>query len=181
MALAQVAIKKSELHLVILHKSTTGPCSQKKLHRLFSLIWTPESIPDDLRDALIVTIFKRGDKTVCENYRGISLLSIAGKILARILSQRLSHAAEDILPESQCGFRPGRGTVDMIFAARQIQEKCREQHQDLYMAFIDLTKAFDTVDRKSLWNILGKISCPPKFVTMVRLLHEDMTACMGSC
>lgn len=153
-----------------------GPTLSKKLHRLFTLIWTTESIPDDLRDALIVTIFKKGDKTVCGNYRGISLLSIAGKILARILSQRLSHAAEDILPESQCGFRPGRGTVDMIFAARQIQEKCREQHQDLYMAFIDLTKAFDTVDRKSLWNILGKIGCPPKFVTMVRLLHEEMSA-----
>jgi len=63
----------------------------------------------------------------------------------------------------------------MIFAARQIQEKCREQHQDLYMAFIDLTKAFDTADRTSLWTILGKIGCPLKFVTMV-LLHDQMEA-----
>jgi len=64
----------------------------------------------------------------------------------------------------------------MIFAARQIQEKCRDQHQDLYMAFIDLTKAFDTADRTSLWTILGKIGCPLKFVTMVRLLHDQMEA-----
>jgi len=64
----------------------------------------------------------------------------------------------------------------MILAARQIQEKCREQHQDLYMAFIDLTKAFDTVDRTSFWTILGKIGCPLKFVTMVRLLHDQMEA-----
>jgi len=114
----------------------------RRLQKLFLCIWTTESVPVDLRDGLIVTIFKKCDKTLCSNYRGISLLSIAGKILARILCTRLSHIAEDILPESQCRFRPGRGTLDMIFAARQIQEKCREQHQDQYMAFIDLTKAF---------------------------------------
>lgn len=148
----------------------------KKLHGLFTLVWTTEKIPDELRDALIVTIFKKGDRTICGNYRGISLLSIAGKILARILSCRLSSVAEEILPETQCGFRPGRGTVDMIFAARQIQEKCREQNKDLYMAFIDLTKAFDTVDRKSLWKVLEKIGCPPKFVAIVQLLHDEMNA-----
>jgi len=153
-----------------------GPELSRRLRKLFFRIWTTESISDDLRDALIVTIFEKGDKTLCGNYRGISLLPIAGKILARILCTRLSHIAEDILPESQCSFRPGRGTVDLIFAARQIQEKCREQHQDLYMAFIDLTKDFDTVDRISLWTILGKIGCPLKFVTMVCLLHDQMEA-----
>lgn len=64
----------------------------------------------------------------------------------------------------------------MIFAARQIQEKCREQHRDLYMAFIDLTKAFDTVDRPTLWKVLKKIGCPEKLVTMIRILHDDMKA-----
>jgi hypothetical protein len=103
-------------------------------------------------------------------------LSIAGKILARIICSRLSDVAEGILPESQWGFRPGRGTVDMIFAARQIQEKSREQHQDLFMAFIDLTKAIDSGDRTSLWQVLCKIGCPPKFVSVVQLLHSEMNA-----
>ena len=53
---------------------------------------------------------------------------------------RLAHnIADNVLPESRCGFRAGRGTTDMVFAMREIQEKCRKQNQDLYMVFIDLT------------------------------------------
>ena len=148
----------------------------EKLHVLFTRIWEEEVIPCDLRDALIVRIFRKGEKTKCGNYRGISLLSIAGKILARILACRLTPIAEEILPESQCGFRPARGTVDMIFSARQIQEKCREQHRDLYMAFIDLAKAFDSVDRPTLWKILSRIGCSEKYIKIVRLLHDNMSA-----
>jgi len=79
-----------------------------------------------------------------------------------------------IIPESQCGFRSGRGTADMIFTARQIQEKCREQHQDLFMVFIDLTKAFDSVSRPGLWMILAKIGCPQKFINIIRAFHYGM-------
>ena len=53
--------------------------------------------------------------------------------------------AQENMPESQCGFRSNRGTVDMIFMLRQIQEKCREQNMGLYAASVDLTKAFDTI------------------------------------
>ena len=64
----------------------------------------------------------------------------------------------------------------MIFTARQLQEKCREQRQPLYLAFIDLTKAFDSVNRAALWRILGKFSCPEKLISIVRLLHDGMSA-----
>ena len=64
----------------------------------------------------------------------------------------------------------------MIFSARQIQEKCREQHKDLDMAFIDVTKAFDSVHRKTLWKVLSKIGFPEKYIRMVRLLHDNMYA-----
>ena len=72
--------------------------------------------------------------------------SIAGKILARVLLNRLNEHLEQsrLLPESQCGFRKDRGTIDMIFTARQLQEKCQEQNMDLYMTFVDLIKAVDT-------------------------------------
>ena len=62
----------------------------------------------------------------------------------------------------------------MIFAGRQIQEKCREQNRDLFIMFIDLTKAFDTVNREALWRVLSKCGCPEKFVNIVKQLHEDM-------
>ena len=60
----------------------------------------------------------------------------------------------------------------MIFAARQLQEKCREQHRDLYTVFIDLTKAFDMVSRSSLWLLLRKFGCTEKFTKILKSLHE---------
>ena len=104
------------------------------------------------------------------------MLSTARKIFTRILACRLTPITEEVLPESQCCFRPARGTVDMIFSARQIQEKCREQHRDLYMVFIDLVKVFDSVDRPALWEILPKIGCPEKYIKIVWLLHDNMSA-----
>ena len=124
----------------------------------------------------MVHIYKRkGNRQFSDNHRGISLLSIAGKILARVLFNRLlQHLAQGLLPESQCGFHAGHGTADMIFAAPQFQEKCQEQHRDLFVTFIDLTKAFNTVSREGLWEIMEKIGCPNKFITNVRQLHDAM-------
>ena len=56
----------------------------------------------------------------------------------------------------------------MIFTARQTQEKCSEQRQGLYQVFVDLTKAFDSVNRETLWKILGKLGCPDHFVKLIR-------------
>ena len=64
----------------------------------------------------------------------------------------------------------------MVFAARQLQEKCMEQHQDLYLTFVDLTKAFDTVSREGLWKIMEKFGCPRKFIAIVRQFHDGMMA-----
>ena len=129
-------------------------------------------------DANIVSIYKKkGDCANCDNSRGISVLSAAGKVLARIMLVRLlDHVTEEVLPESQCGFRRQRSTVDMIFVARQLQEKCREQRQDLFIVFVDLTKAFDTVPRPMLWGVLSKFGCPPKFLAVLRSLHEGARA-----
>ena len=103
---------------------------------------------------------KKGTKSDCGNYRGIAFLSIAGKILARVLFNRLwLPLSERTLPERQCGFRTSRGTTDMIFVARQIQETHREQNKDLYIAFIDLTKAFDSINYEALWKVLPRFGC----------------------
>ena len=116
--------------------------------------------------------------SVCDDYRGISLLSIPGKILARIILNRLTRYVEElgILPESQCGFRSGRDTADMTFTFRQLQEKCKEHQQDLYAVFIDLSKAFDSVHRPGLWAILSKIGCPAALVDIIRSFHDGMRA-----
>ena len=148
-----------------------------RLHQLITQAWIEGSIPQAWKNASIITIYKKGDRTDCGNYRGISLLSIAGKILARILLNRLSlHIMPEVVPETQCGFRSNRSTVDMIFCLRQLQEKCIEQDQPLYIVFVDFTKAFDTVGRTGLWQLLKKYGCPEKFTTMIESLHKGMMA-----
>jgi sorting nexin-29 len=128
-----------------------------------------------MRDATIVTLYKnKGDCSDSSNYRGISLLSIVGKVYARVILNRLQLLAERVYPESQCGFRAGRSTTDMIFSLRQLQEKSREQGQPLYMMFIDLTKAFDLVSTKGLFEVLSKIGCPSKLRSMIISFHADM-------
>ena len=99
-----------------------GPPVAEKLTELFHIMWRREAIPQKFKDATIIHLFKRkGNPQVCDNHRGIYLLSVAGKILARVLLNRLNEYREQsgFLPESQDGFRKDRGTIDMIFTARQ--------------------------------------------------------------
>ena len=145
---------------------------------LFSQIWETEKLTQVFKDAQITTIYKKkGERSDCNNYRGISLLAIAGKILARIILNRMvKHIADPNLSESQTGFRANRGTTDCIFAARQLQEKCKEQNCHLYAVFFDLTKAFYTVNREALCALLKKLGCPAKFVNIIRAFHDGMCA-----
>ena len=160
------------------YKAGGLPMSEK-LTELFQCMWRKEAIPQDFKDASIIHLYKRkGNPQVCDNHRGISLLSIAGKILAKILLNRLNAHLDQagLIPESQCGFRKDRGTIDIIFTARQLQEKCQEQNVDLYITFVDLTKAFDTVSRDGLWKIMAKFGCPPRYIAMARQFHDGMQA-----
>ncbi|BHF80177.1 hypothetical protein SprV_0702330100 [Sparganum proliferum] len=103
-----------------------GPQLMDHLTALFQEMWRQGEVPQNFKDATIVHLYKRkGNRQVCDNYRGLSWLNIAEKIFARILLNRLNnHLEQGLLPESQCGFRRHRLTTDMIFAARQLQAKC---------------------------------------------------------
>ncbi|VDM05808.1 unnamed protein product [Schistocephalus solidus] len=110
---------------------------------------------------------RKGNWQLCDNHRGISLLNIAGKIFAHILLNRLKeHLEQGLLAESQCGFHRHHGTTDMIFAARQLQEKCQEMRTHLYTTFVDLAKAFDMVNHNGLWKFMQKFGCPERFTHM---------------
>ena len=103
-----------------------------RLHQLITNAWEMGSVSQAWKDASIVSIYKKGDRTDYGYYRGISLLSKAGKIFARIIVNRLStHITPEVVSETQCGFRGNRSTVDMIFCLGQLQEKCIEQDRPL--------------------------------------------------
>ena len=95
------------------------------LHQLVVRCWEEGDVPQDIKNALVSMLYKnKGDKGSCDNYRGISLLSVPGKAIAMIVLRRLQILGERVFPETQCGFRAGMSTIDMIFTFRQLQEKC---------------------------------------------------------
>ena len=109
---------------------------------------------------------KKGNLQSCDNWRGISLLDVVGKIFARIIT-----IAETILPESQCGFRKGRGCVDMIFAARKLVEKTHEHDDVMFILFVDLKKVYDSISRNALWE---KIGVPSTMLQIIKSFHDGM-------
>ena len=87
---------------------------------------------------------------------------------------RLQRLAERVYPEAQGGFGAERSTIDLMFSLRQLQEKCRKQRHPLYIAFIDLTKAFDLVSSSGLFTPLHRTGCPPKLLKMIASFHKEM-------
>ena len=130
-----------------------------------------------------MVLHKKKDRTECGNYRGISLVVHAGKILLKIIARRLSEYCErvGILPEEQSGFRPKRCTTDMMFVIRRLQELAREKRTPRYVCFINLTKAYDSVDRTLLWKILACFGKPQHMISIIHQFHDGMLACVRLC
>eukprot|EP00903_Cladosiphon_okamuranus_P015101 g13968.t1 len=154
------------------------PVVTEHLHTIITKVCDGGEMPQEWKDATIKVLYKKGDRSNCNNYRGISLLSHVGKVLAKIITNRLSSFCEanNILPEEQCGFRPGRSTVCMLFVVRRLQELARRKRTPLYLCFIDLQKAYDSVDRELLWKVLARAGIPEKMINVIRQFHTGMRA-----
>ena len=137
-------------------------------------------MPQQWKDAIIMVLHKKKDRTECGNYRDISLVAHAGKILLKITARRLSEYCErvGILPEEQSDCRPNRSTTDMKSVIRRLQELARKKRISLYVCFIDLTKAYDSVDRTLLWTVLVRFGVPQNMISVIRQFHDGMRACL---
>ena len=124
---------------------------------------------------MLVPIHKKNDRKVCDNYRGIALLSVPGKVLSLILLERLQTIIDPQLLDSQCGFRRGRGTVDQIRMTRQLVEQANEYQTPISLGFVDLTKAYDSVDRSTLIAILRHYGVTHQLASIVTDLYTGTT------
>jgi hypothetical protein len=130
-------------------------------------------LPEQWKESVIVPIYKKGDKTDCSNYQGTSLLSTTYKILSNNLLSRLTTNAEEIIGEHQCGFRRNRSTTDHIFCIHQILDKKWEYNEAMHQLFIYFKKAYDSVRREVLYNILLEFGIPMKLVRLVKMCLNE--------
>ena len=143
---------------------------------LLLTVWSTGGVPQEWRNAQLVPIPKRGDLSLCDNWRGISLLEVVGKMAGRLIQNRLQSRAEHLLPESQCGFRPNRGCADAVFTVRQLVEKAYEHRTKIFCIFVDLRKAYDSVPRAALYRALSVLGIPPTLLKVIESFHDGMVA-----
>ena len=111
----------------------------------FVKIWEQEETPTDWKDGHIIKLPKKGDLSSCENYRGITLMSVPGKVFNWILLERMRDAVDVRLRDHQAGFRQDRSCTDQIATLRIIVEQSLEWNSSLYVNFVDFLKAFDSL------------------------------------
>ena len=129
-------------------------------------------IPEDWCKSWMVNVYKgKGDALQCGSYRGIRLLEHALKVLERVIEARVRKIVK--IDDMQFGFMPERGTMDAIFIVRQLQEKFLGKNKDLWMAFVDLEKAFDRVPREVVWWALRTLGVDEWLVTVIKAMYAD--------
>ena len=153
------------------------------LHSVVTAVWQSGTIPLDWKRGLVTPIYKgKGDQQDCNNYRGITLLSVPGKVFAHLLLARCrDHLLETQRPE-QSGFTPKKFTTDRILALLVLVECRREFQRGLLAAYVDLKKAFDSVHRGTLWDILRIRGIPARIIDLMTGLYsrtESAVKCGG--
>jgi len=133
-----------------------GPALSNRLLELINKCWKERSIPEEWGQARVKSLFKRDKHDECSNYRGISLLNSGYRIHGMIITQHFRTILEAILLEEQNGFRIGRSCIDNVFTVKQTTEKSRQLSLETHIAFLDLEKGFDRVNRNQIWQILNK-------------------------
>ena len=144
--------------------------------KIFNVIFQSGIFPEPWSEEILVPLIKKGNINITDNYRGITLLSVLGKLFTRIMNNRLVTWAEEyrIYVEAQGGFRPGRGTVDNIFVLNGIVNSYLSSGKALYTALIDFSKAFDYVVRDNLWYKLIQVGVSGKMLCMIRAIYENV-------
>ena len=146
------------------------------LHVICNKIWETGEWPTPWTQSLVITLPKKGNLQLCQNYRTISLISHPSKVMLRVILNRLKPEAEKIIAKEQAGFRPGRSTAEQIFNLRILCEKYSQHQQDLYHVFIDFKKAFDRVWHEALWATMKLYNINENLIKIIESLYNKATS-----
>ena len=158
-----------------------GDTAVQFLTKLFNAVFDEGLYPEEGWKAIIIPIFKKGNKNNTDNYRGISLLSLISKCYTSVLNKRLLSWAEenDKMSDAQAGFRQGYSTIGHMFTLNAIVEKSLSKRGGkLYSCFVDLKKAFDSVQREPLFYILRQSGLSGKSLQALVATYMSVLSCV---
>ena len=145
----------------------------KWLTQLSHSIWHSEEVPKDWRKQLVIPLHKKGTYDDCDNFRGIALLSVPGKVFCRVIQCRLKGKANQMLRENQCGFRKGRGCADQLFSLRMLMERAREFHKPHTHTH---TQAHTRTHTHTHCRLYGSLPCGDRVISI--LWRCQMCSCI---
>jgi len=136
-----------------------GGEAMRYLTDLFCTIWETETVPEEWHQGIIIPLYKvKGSRSDCLSYRGITLLSVPGKVFSHVLLARIRPVLLAHRRQPQSGFTPGRSTFDRILTLNLMAQRRREFGHPTYAAYVDLRSAFDSISRPALWLICADMA-----------------------
>jgi hypothetical protein len=166
-----------EIEMVKNSMTTLLPC----LHALYNNILISGILPEEWCKAVIFPLHKKGDVSQPDNYRGISLLNVTGKIFTKLINNRLVSWAEDNdkLREQQCGYRRKYSTIDNCFSLHAVAQKYISKSKGrMYCIFVDFSKAFDCVQHELLLYVLHKNNVSGQMVNVIKSMYSQLQSCV---
>ena len=155
-----------------------GECLIESLTSLLNSCWQHQLVPEEWKKGMIVELPKKGNLSNCNNWRGITLLSIPGKVLSIILLNRLKDSIDLKLKEQQAGFRSNRSCSEQIFRLKNIIEQWIEFQQTILLNFVHFKKAFDSIHREALWKIAAVYGIPQKHIKIIKSIYLNSSCCI---
>lgn len=138
---------------------------------LFNQILEENIIPLEWETGNIILLHKKGPKELMENYRPISILPNLYKLFTKILQQKIEKQINNDQTHEQAGFRPSYSTTDHLHAINLLLEKCQEFGINLYLGFVDYSKAFDSLETKHIWPSLERAGIHPKIIDIFKTIY----------
>jgi hypothetical protein len=132
--------------------------------------------PEEFTKTVMIPLPKKVNATECSDYRTISLIPHASKILLKILTQRIAGKAKEYISKTQFGFRKGLGTREAIGVMRMMSERSLEHDNKIYVCFVDFEKAFDRVNWVQMMKVLKSIGVDWRDRRMVMNLYMNQEA-----
>ena len=155
-----------------------SPTAKSELFRIIHMIWESEFIPPEIVKGIFIMLYKKKNRDDFSNYRALCLLCHAYKLLSAVIAKRLHIDLEPILPDSQAGFRPARGTRDNICILKWTINMLLRESRQVVITFIDYSAAFDTESQIFLDEALSKASISPKLRRIVQSIFHVASGCV---